>query len=209
MPALLGIRTFHLGVTLTGAWYYVTKDSSYKNILFVASLTLIMIAGLYTSELLDYAASSYDRGNSLNFSVATLFSTPFGIGNGGYTQFIIDHNYDILMRFGNELMIAQDSFWTTPESDLAYFIASWGVLSVFFFGFYAYMLLRGSNLLHSRRLQPIEKTLILMSWVMIFMGISQDNAGKPIWWIFMAAGYGVILRHRILRHRQVVSSCPV
>jgi hypothetical protein len=42
---------------------------------------------------------------------------------------------------------------------------------------------------------PIEKTIISMSWLFIFMGFSQDNAGSLIWWIFMAAGYGVILRN--------------
>ncbi len=32
--------------------------------------------------------------------------------------------------------------------------------------------------------------------MMIFMGISQDNAHSLIWWVYMAAGYGVLLRHR-------------
>ena len=206
MPALLGIRTLYLGVTLVGVWYYVTVNSSKKDILFVVSLSLIVIASLYSNELLDYAENSYDRINSLKFSVATLFSTPFGIGNGGYYQFVIDNNNSILAQFGSEAMLSKGFFWSAPESDLSYFIASWGVLSVFFFGFYAYMLSSGRKLLRIRSLQPIEKTLILMSWLMIFMGISQDNAGSVIWWIYMAAGYGVILRHRqVVRLRFVKS----
>ena len=214
IPALLGIRTLYLGMTLVGAWYYLTKRSSNKDVLLVASLSSIAIACLYPSELADYAANSYDRINSLKLSLATLFSTPFGVGNGGYTQFVIDNEASILTQFGSELMIARDAFWTAPESDLVYFFASWGVLSAFFFGFYAHMLSAGRKLLRIRSLQPIEKTLILMSWLMIFMGISQDNAGHTLWWIYMAAGYGVILRHRYLRprhlrHRKVISSYPV
>jgi hypothetical protein len=38
--------------------------------------------------------------------------------------------------------------------------------------------------------------MLLMAGSMIFMGVSQDNAGMLTWWVYMAAGFGVILRHR-------------
>ena len=70
------------------------------------------------------------------------------------------------------------------------------IVSLLFSVFTHTCYLSGRKLLRIRSLHPIEKTLILMSWLMIFMGISQDNAGSLIWWFYMAAGYGVILRHR-------------
>ena len=209
LPALIGIRTLYLGTTLVLAWYYVSRNPPKKDIVLVASLSSIAIAVLYSSELLDYAANSYDRINSLRLSFATLFSTPFGVGNGGYSQFIIDNEALILTQFGSELMIARDAFWRAPESDLVYFIASWGVLSIVFFGFYAFILSSGRKLLRICGLRPIEKALILMSWLMIFMGISQDNVSNIIWWIYMAAGYGVILRHKKLSTRVAHRVQPV
>ena len=65
IPALLGIRTLYLGLTLVGAWYYVTKHSSNKDILFVGQFILDCDCRLYSSELLDYAVNSY-RSNQLS-----------------------------------------------------------------------------------------------------------------------------------------------
>ena len=202
LPALIGIRTLYLGLVLASAWYYLAKNPSIRYALFFASVPLITIAGHYLDELIDYFINSYDRFHSLNLSVSTLFSKPLGIGNGGYTQFIEDNEAWILPQFGSDLQLAQDAFWKAPESDLVYLFASWGILAVFFFAFYARLLWSGQTILRIRNLQPIERALIFVSWVMIFMGISQDNAGSIVWWVYMAAAYGVILRHRsVIRSR--------
>jgi len=41
-----------------------------------------------------------------------------------------------------------------------------------------------------------ERLILSMSSFIILCGISQDNAGSLIWWVFISAGFGVLLRHK-------------
>ena len=206
LPAILGIRTLILGTTLVGVWYYISMRSMRRAIFFGSSLPLLVVGYMYSTEILDLVQKAYDRFSSLQFALSTLLSNPFGLGNGGYQLFVENNNDVLVALFGSEMIVKNGLFWAAPESDLVYFIASWGVLSIVFFGFFTYFLLRSGNLLRSRdSFLPIEKTFILMSWMMIFMGISQDNAGGLIWWVYMAAGYGVTLRHQRKRLTQAPS----
>ncbi len=198
MPFAPSIRTLYLGLGLCLLWLFVSQRV-WRQISFFSVVILVLVAiTFFTSDLLHFLDVAYDRFSSLKFAFSTLSTMPFGLGNGGYSIFVEKNNELLMKMFANELMIRRGIFWVSPESDLVYFIASWGVLSLIFFSMFVYLLLRGGLVLRTRNhlvLLPIEKILIVMSWLMIFMGISQDNAGKLLWWVFMSTGYGVLLRH--------------
>jgi len=196
-PAMIGIRTMWLSLFLCAAWVYFTKYRSRRVFAYASILSAISIFNFYSVELMRFIAEVYDRLPSLQFAWSAMTSNLFGLGNGGYHIFVEKNNAAIVAQFGSERMEVSGLFWIAPESDLVYFIASWGILSAVFYFFFGYMLLRGSRIFHRKiELLPIERVMLLMSGTMVFMGISQDNAGGLIWWVYMAAGYGVILRHR-------------
>lgn len=121
----------------------------------------------------------------------------FGLGNGAYTIYVEANNDQLLEQFGSELMEQHGLFWKAPESDLVYFIASWGILSVVFFGFLGYLVVYAVKLYHFHpSLFPLERHLVIFTVLLIFMGISEDNAGELTWWIFVSSLFGVILRRK-------------
>lgn len=195
-PFAGAVRTLTLSMALVSAWFFLSKNViNSKSVCFIGSAIVLFLFSFYYSETMVFVEEYYDRIYSLRFALYTLRNTIFGLGNGGYSAYV-DSSVDVLSMFGSDKMLASDSFWLAPESDLVYFIASWGVLCLPFFAMFLYALNKGGSLCHLRSVYPIEKIWILLSWMMIFMGISQDNAGGLVWWIFMSFGFGVLFRHQ-------------
>jgi hypothetical protein len=197
LPVLMGIRTLHLALALTLFFLLAWRNQSRKIgavFIFIACLCLLVF---YLEPVLVIIELYYDRFPSLMFAWSMMTESWLGLGNGGYHLYVLEYNDKIVSTFGSERMIERNYFWVAPESDLVYFMASWGVLSVFFFAGFVWLLARVARLLSSKvYLYPFERTVLIMSCFMIFSGISQDNSGKLIWWVYLAAGLGILIRHQ-------------
>jgi hypothetical protein len=191
IPIIISSRSLLFGMMLTVFWHYVSKNNIRLLISLITSLVLLLL--LFSVIGLDYILYDYANNRIIGMMLAwdLVSDSIFGIGNGGYHVYVLSHP---------ELAsIYPDSggFPVAPESDVTYYLASWGVLSGFFIVFYWFILIRGASILHfSKKILPIERVYIYMSWILIFMGLGEDNAGSLIWFIFMALGFGVIIRHR-------------
>ena len=195
IPSIIFIRTFLLSMFLLFIFLYLTK-SPLKKVLFFIIILLIFIGLAMDSTLINIVEDYYDRLPSLKFAWSAMTENIFGLGNGGYHIYVEKYGAEILALFGSKAMIELNGFWLAPESDLVYFIASWGIMSSFFFLYFVFLLIKGVDLFHNNKLLlPIEKSLILVMFSFVFSGISQDNAGSLIWWTYIAAGSGVLLRH--------------
>ncbi len=196
LPSMIFIRTLYLALFLTFLWLFFSKSRLRVAVLFFLVPLCCWLVVLNLESLILIVEDSYDRLPSLRFAWYAMSQNLFGLGNGGYHIYVEQYQDQLLSMFGSESMIMANSFWAAPESDLVYFIASWGVFSVLFFIYFAIVLVKGTAIFNKpKEILGIEKVLLLMSFVIIFSGISQDNAGSLIWWIYMAGGSGVVLRH--------------
>ena len=91
-------------------------------------------------------------------------------------------------------MIATGEFWLAPESDLVYLIASWGLLSLFFFYVIFFAISSSFKLFPSIPLGSniYNKFILLSGTVILLMGISQDNMTYLTWWFYFGATLGTI-----------------
>lgn len=198
-PALIGIRTLILGLSL-----FVLLAITLKTKNRFALTTLILGVPMLTYLIADwqsvmaFVSEVYDRWHSVLFAIDTAFENPFGLGNGGYHVFVEKNNDVIVSRFGSERMLETGSFWLAPESDLAYFFASWGVFSLLFFSIMGYVIYMSVRLIgrHGGMIYPVEKLILAFAAILLIMGISQDNAGGILWWIYFGAAMGIIERYR-------------
>jgi hypothetical protein len=87
-------------------------------------------------------------------------------------------------------------FWVAPESDIAYFTASFGFLSVVFFMLYLYIIKNGLYAInyYKARGDRIFVLILLYFILLIVEGISEDYAGHAGWWIYLAASIGLLSR---------------
>lgn len=192
-PLWIGIRTLGLSLLLVLAYWAIQKRL-WIRMAALAALPLCAIGVVLNWQWsLEVVNKYYDRLPSLMFAVDVFINNPPGLGNGGYHVFVKEFNNSILARFGRADM--GYFFWPSPESDLVYFIASFGWLSIIFFGIFIVMLVKGGQVLRGSAMLPVEKFLFLSSISILFAGISQYNAGLLIWWIYMAAGIAILIRH--------------
>ena len=198
LPASIGVRTITLGLSL----FILIKLTLSSKISLLLSVLVSVPALLYLVIDWDAVATLlqnyYDRWSSVMAAISMLPENILGVGNGGYPIYIQENNEMLLYKFGSESMIRKDQFWIAPESDIAYFIGSWGVLSLVFFllvGYIAYMAIRLLNDVQVK-LYSVEKVILGYTSVLIIMGISQDNAGSILWWVYLGAALGVIERYR-------------
>jgi hypothetical protein len=196
LPSTLQIRTMWLAISLCFIYSFFIQSTIRKLTLTIIVATFFMLAFLNIDTTISIVDNNYDRFPSLKFAWSVLEDNFFGLGNGAY-QWYVENNNDLLVsKFGGYYNIYTNIFWPAPESDLVYFIASWGWLSAVFFIFYFMAILAGSKLLKfNYGLNNLERYFLFMMLALIFMGISEDNAGKLVWWIFMAVGSGIIIRH--------------
>lgn len=195
--AIVGVRTAILGSMVGVMAFYFLKNNFRKMIALLLALSVILLVIQYWTEVMLVVEIAYDRLPALQFAIHMMTQNFFGLGNGAYTIYVEANNDQLLSQFGSELMERHGLFWKAPESDLVYFIASWGVKSIFFFGFLGYLVVHAVRLFHRHgSLYPLEKHILVFTVLLIFMGISEDNAGELTWWIFISALFGVILRRK-------------
>lgn len=191
-PLWMGIRTLGLALVLVLAYWLAQRWAWFRLVaLGILSLGAIGV-GARWEWAIGLVSKYYDRLPSLLFAFEVLANKPLGLGNGGYHVFVREFNNSILARFGRDDM--GYFFWLSPESDLVYLIASFGWLSLVFFGIFIFLIIKGGAVLRSSKTSRIEKFLILSSISFIFSGISQYNAGGLVWWIYMAAGIAVLIK---------------
>lgn len=204
-PALVGIRSMWLGLFLCSVWVVLGKSRPRRLLGYAMLIGLVGIVAGFNQRIIELLEFGFDRLPSIRFAWFAMTERWFGLGNGGYHLYVEQNHQSLVGLFGTERMLEAKRFWEAPESDVVYFLASWGVLSIPFFGYFVWSLHRGAKLLTSKReLWPIERASICAMAFMIFVGISQDNAGELIWWTFMGAGLGVILRHRQRNSRRTM-----
>ena len=194
-PLWNGIRTSVLAFSLLTVYWMLAKRAWLRKVVFLAVPFITLIIWMKWNFVIELVAKHFDRLPSYRLALDILMNNnPFGLGNGGYHIFVEAFNSSIFSKFGKEYMMGA-KFWTGPESDMVYFIASFGILSFVFFGFYVYLLIKSMDILRSNKVLFIERFLSVMCVLFIFTGISSYNAGMLIWWLYMAGGFAVILRH--------------
>lgn len=195
--AITGVRTAILGSFVGVLCFYFLKNNFRRFFALMIGLGFSLVIYQYWTEVILIVEIAYDRLPALQFAINSMTQNIFGLGNGAYTVYVEANNDQLLEQFGSELMEQHGLFWKAPESDLVYFIASWGILSIVFFGFLGYLVMYAVRLYHFHpTLLPIERHLVIFTVLLIFMGISEDNAGELTWWIFVSSLFGVILRRK-------------
>lgn len=198
IPFFIGIRTLLLSLGLL--WVFVLWSS--KKITFPTKLATFVLMPLAITFILvcsgfDIAGSlrqRYNRLPCLLFAVETLRQYPQGLGNGGYTPFVLAQANSLFREYGVQAYGLR-RFPPAPESDLVYFIGSFGVLSPLFFCFCGYVLMKCRRIMHVCGVSRLERFVLLFAMVLIFAGISQDFAGKLAWWTYLGAATGLIFRY--------------
>jgi len=193
-PFWIAIRTFYFSLAFLAITLFVFRTRQLITRYLVICLSVVggvFVVG-YRSTIYEHVDKYYNRLPGMLFAVDTLKEHPMGLGNGAYHVFV-DNNYDVLAR--EYLYGGRRKFARAPESDLTYFVWSFGVLSVVFFGFYVHLLYRCARILLKCPLSRLEKFLILASLTIMFAGFGQDNAGGLLWWVYMAAGFATSLRY--------------
>jgi len=162
---------------------------------FLAVLIFIGLIIYNWGNNLSVIMNLYDRIPSVVFSFEYLQENIFGIGNGGYHIYVIQHQQELFARY-QEYMTRQNHFYVAPETDIAYFVGSFGLLSLAFFSIYLYILFKGKKIITKLNIANFEKYLILYMVYLIFAGIAQDNAVSLVWWIYLSASFGVIFKYQ-------------
>lgn len=202
-PLWNGIRTSVLSLSLLTVYWMLAKRVWLRKAMFLVVPFVALILWMKWESVIGFVSKHFDRLPSYRLALdISMNNNPFGLGNGGYHIFVETFNSSIFSKFGKAYMVGA-KFWTGPESDMVYFIASFGILSLVFFGFYVYLLINSMDILRSNEVLLIERFLSVMSVLFIFTGISSYNAGMLIWWLYMAGGFAVILRHRKCARKKI------
>lgn len=202
--AIVGVRTVILSFMVGLLAFYFLKNKFRHLLAVLLASFILLIVYIYWNEIVDVIIILYDRFPALNFAVNAMTENVFGLGNGAYSVYVLENNDRLLSQFGSEKMEGHGVFWSAPESDLVYFIASWGVLSIVFFLALGFLVYKSVKLFkYKETLFPVEKFILLFSVFLIFMGISEDNTGGLTWWIFISSVFGIILRRRFLKNEPV------
>ena len=145
---------------------------------------------LYIDEYNSLFEEYFDRAPSFKGAFHVLNNHIFGIGNGGYTNYVNDNIIFLTDTF------RRNGYWTAAESDIVYYIASWGVLSLVFILLSIYIVFMTTFLLvhNGHLLKEIDKIIITTTSILILMGISQDYAFQIVWFIYVGFSLGIIDR---------------
>jgi len=201
LPIFIGIRSLLLGLSLFCILFFYSKTSSHMRFLIFLFLLLVIVLFFAFIDYKIFLTNLYEfsepRSNLFLASLYILDLNILGIGNGGFANFVNENQFFLLNNFGSEKMIAQKTFPNSPESDLIFFISSWGILSLFFFYIILRIIIKSFNLLlnYSENITCVEKLLITSTIILFFMGISEDFNSLVVWWIFAGTSLGIIDRY--------------
>jgi len=201
LPIFIGIRSLLLGLSLFCILFFYSKTSSHMRFLIFLFLLLVIVLFFAFIDYKIFLTNLYEfsepRSNLFLASLYILDLNILGIGNGGFANFVNENQFFLLNNFGSEKMIAQKTFPNSPESDLIFFISSWGILSLFFFYIILRIIIKSFNLLlnYSENITCVAKLLITSTIILFFMGISEDFNSLVVWWIFAGTSLGIIDRY--------------
>jgi hypothetical protein len=199
VPFLVGIRTLLLSLALLGLLLLWGS----RRVTFPTKLAIFVCVPLAVTSVLvwreadprDHIVRRYNRLPSLMFALETSRRHPWGVGNGGYTPYVLSQANLLVSEYAvREYGLVR--FPPAPESDIVYFIASFGLLSPVFFVFCGYILSSGLRLVQRCHVSRFEVFLLAFAAIMILGGVSQDFAGKLTWWTYLGAATGIIFRYR-------------
>ena len=106
----------------------------------------------------------YNRLPSLLFAISFLKNNIFGIGNGGYHIYVSEMQDILTYKFSSDSKL----FWLAPESDIVYFISSFGILSLVFLLLFTYLFINFSKYIKRKKVDYTVKYLVLLSMSMLF-----------------------------------------
>jgi hypothetical protein len=162
----------------------------------ISSFVLLFIV-FFTTDFVSFIYQNliyFDRGPSLYFAIHSMTENIFGYGNGGYHFAADQFNSEIHTSTPSNALLSQGANWRSPESMVVYFIGSFGVLSIPIFILLLVFLIFGFRCLRILNLCKVEKFILYYNFLMIISGIGSYNVNNALWWAFLGAGWGVILR---------------
>ncbi len=192
-PIFLGIRTSILGLCLL--FLLINIGKNYLTFaLVLSSLLMIWPSVIYSDDLMILIELFYDRLPSVKFGFDQLSS--FGVGNGGYHFYAAEFSDALFNKYASGIMLLHGGFWVAPESDLAYFMASFGFLSIVFLMLYLYIINNGLKAIDYYKIRGYRIFVVILLYfiLLIFEGISEDYAGHAGWWIYLSASIGLVSR---------------
>ena len=194
-PVFLGMRTAILMLILLSILMNMGKNY-FTLSLVIFGILIAWFAFVYFDDFIIFLELFYDRLPSVKFAFDQLNS--FGVGNGGYHFYVAEFGDKLFDKYATGLMLSHGGFWVAPESDLAYFMASFGFLSAVFFLLYLYIIKYGFHALKYYKIRGyrIFSFIILYFIALILMGISEDYAGTAGWWVYFSASIGLIVRSK-------------
>jgi hypothetical protein len=199
LPFWMSVRTTILCLVCLLFWYLLfVRTVALKWVLITCLALLLPFLITHGSDIYELIEEQYDRLPSLLFAIDVVQHDYFGLGNGGYFNYVLRENDRLLAQFSQNPGVAE--FWLAPEADIVYFIACFGVLSIVIFYLLGCLVILGARVYRRFHLPHPERWMLLSSAAFVFSGISQDNATNLTWWLFMAAGAGVIFRYRDRRN---------
>ncbi len=162
----------------------------------ISSFVLLFII-FTTTDVISFIFQNiiyFDRGPSLYFAFHSMTENIFGYGNGGY-HFATDQ-FDSEMHSSTPsiALLSKGASWRSPESMVVYFIGSFGVLSIPIFILLLVFLIFGFRCLRILNLCKVEKFILYYNFLTIISGVGSYNVNNALWWAFLGAGWGVILR---------------
>jgi hypothetical protein len=195
-PVIMGIRTTILMLILLTILINIGKNYFTLGLtIFSIFITWFNLA--YFSEFITFLELFYDRLPSVMFAFDQINS--FGLGNGGYHLYVAKYGNELFYKYATGVMLLNGGFWVAPESDLAYFMASFGFLSVVFFLLYLYIIKNGLYAIKFYKTNGYRLlSFVIMYFIaLILMGISEDYAGTAGWWVYFSASIGLIVRTKL------------
>jgi hypothetical protein len=155
----------------------------------------------------------FDRMASILVSLDIASQNIFGIGVGGYENYVLEGN-DLLEKYGNESQLKVGVFWTSPESDIVNMVASFGFLGFIIYIFLIRILHQCFKLLLDSKIEyTFDKLIIYFYMYLIFAGITSFKSNWAIWWLTFGLVSGVISRINITSNinilRNMSSHTPI
>jgi hypothetical protein len=173
---------------------YVFRRKLTIPIFLAFSLVLLLFTTTDIVEMLTQNMEYYDRGPSMYFAFHSMTENIFGYGNGGYHIAAEQFGGEIHTSTPSNALLRHGAGWPSPESSIVYFIGSFGVLSIPIFFFLLVYFVLGLRCLRIYNLTNIEKFILYSNFITLISGFGNYNASGALWWAFLGAGWGVILR---------------
>lgn len=194
-PFLLGTRSLHLVAGII-VLYLMIVGLPLK--VWTPILGGLCVLGLYVLIQFPTEAISevFDRGPVIQAALNVPMHHPLGVGIGGYGTWITTNSEDLTATYIPQSWPGGFEMWSAPETDIAFFVISWGFASVMFALLYMFLFLRLARVVKAsvQGRRTARGFVALASLVVLAHSVSQDFAGSLIWWIAVGTALGLVAR---------------